>query len=93
MSKFIIIIIIQIILIFNHIIFYTNNNNNNSYFKLLLNKPWKNVAQHTDPTKTLWLIDNDKGTILLNTDMTLGFDISTVNDIGVRGQVCGPINK
>ena len=51
----------------------------NEYFESLIQEPWLNAQRGPDPTKNIWLVDEDghAKTIMLNADMDVGFLIDT----------------
>jgi len=68
----------------------------NEYFESLINEPWLNAQRGPDPTKNIWLVDEDnhEKTIMLNADMDVGFFIDTncsdmsSTPIGDIGELC-----
>ena len=66
------------------------------YFESLIEEPWLNAQRGPDPTKNIWLVDEDDHakTIMLNADMNFGFFIDTncssssSTPIGDIGELC-----
>jgi len=64
----------------------------NSYYNSMINPNWRNRAVPGSTTLNMWTIGNNN--IMLNSDMSLGFQISQAStgscvQCGVPGQLCG----